>query len=110
MAHELDEGGCAKRTGESRQRQAETSHRSEPTGQGPVNPSRLSNFFYHGSARTSHDEVAQTLIDVEAPSTGTFAVAFDCGHKADVGEAQLGPVCLPGDVEDDVSVLPLAPF
>lgn len=64
-------------------------------------------FLLVGVAFTGRDQAAQTFIDVVAPRTHTFAVAFDGRHQADMREPQLGPIAPSRDLEDDVRAGPL---
>src|SRR5512143_1326962 len=64
-------------------------------------------FLRVGVALAGRDQAAQAVVDVEAPGAGAVPVALEAGNQADVGEADLGLVALPGDLEDDVRAVPL---
>src|SRR5512139_1966473 len=64
-------------------------------------------FLRVGVALASRDQAAQAVVDVEAPRAGAIPVALEAGKQAEVGEADLGLVALPGDLEDDVRAVPL---
>src|SRR5262249_27225703 len=53
------------------------------------------------------NQAAQTIVDVKAPCTCTFAVAFDGRNQADMREAELGLIALLGDLKDNVGAVPL---
>src|SRR5688500_13943569 len=56
---------------------------------------------------SARDQVLQAAVDVGAPAVRAGVIALELGHQTDVSEGEFGLVALPGDVEDDASVLPL---
>src|ERR1700691_724720 len=53
------------------------------------------------------NQVAQTVVDIEAPCAGTAAVALDGGDQTDVRKAKFGLVVFPGDLKDNLRAVPL---
>src|SRR6202050_4008303 len=64
-------------------------------------------FLPVGLPLACRNQVAQAVIDVEAPRAGTAVVALEGRNQADVGKAELGLVALPRDLKDNVRAIPL---
>src|SRR5882672_5491183 len=70
--------------------------------------SRAGRLFGVGLTFSGRDQAPQAALDVRAPRARAGAVALVGGNQARVGEADLGLVALPGDVEGHARAVPLA--
>jgi hypothetical protein len=65
-------------------------------------------FFRIGTTFPCANQTSQTIVDIGAPCVGTDIEAFVFEDQAEVAEVDFRRVAVPGDLESDLRVLPLA--